>query len=1150
MHGFKSFAHKTEIPFDNKFNVILGPNGAGKSNVGDALCFVLGRLSAKSMRAEKASHLVFNGGRRGKPAQSAAVEITFDNSAKIFPEDAEEVTISRVINKDGNSTYRVNGKKRTRTEVLDLLAAARINPDGHNIVLQGDIIRFVDMSPLERRAFIEEISDVTVYEEKKHKALLELNKVEEKLNNAALILKERGVYLKELKEDRDQAAEFKELRNTVDANKATLLHLQLQEKQETGAAYDRDIQEKEAKVKEAETRIEALKEKIAGHKKEIEAINQEIEQKGEKEQLRVHRSIEELKVSLAEHRARISTLRDEISKIRQRKDQFQEEIGELKSKTATQTKQQRELEQSLVRKQKELKDIETAITQFKKKHNLESSREFELEMEKKEKSIEEREGIVQELRQQQQELLREKDKLEYQLQSIDERIGKVREVEKRHAKQLEQLQQRREDFKGITLRLTKCLDDDAGMAAQIANAKKNQEGIQETLADLHAKTRSIRANLATNNAIASIRKRKGVYGTVAELGQVEKKYALALETSAGAKMQHLVVDNDKTAAECIIFLKEKKVGAASFIPLTKIKARKISNEDRELLKQKGVHDFALDVVSFKPQYRKAFEHVFGNTIVVENIDTARQVGVGRIKMAALDGNIAEESGVMRGGYITKKLMAGFQEKDSLEEAVKLEEEIGQMETVIAGLLSGREANEKEIAALRTQRAELEATIITLEKTLHLEDTDLNATAELKKELIAALQQTETKLKSLNSSISSRNKELAELKTGKQQLRSQLHELRDPRLQAQLAAFEESRQQCREAILQLEHDSKNSSTQMTMIYPELEKIQEIIKQHDREEATFGTEIKELTEQIKVKVKELEQREKESTKFYSQYKESFAGRERISAAIGKIENGIESVREDVRTHERERNLLSLKNAEVRAKVAGLEEEFSRYKGIEIVKNKSPEQLRLEIEKFGSMLAKMSAVNMKALEVYEQVEKEFSSLIEKKRWLEKEKIDVLTLMNEIETKKKDHFMTTFTKVNDNFQRIFSSLFKKGKAYLQLDNPKNPFEDGLSVKVKLQGNRFLDIKSLSGGEKTLTALSFIFSIQEYQPSSFYVLDEVDAALDKHNSERLSQLIREYAENAQYVLISHNDAVISEADTLFGVSMNEGISKVTSLKI
>ncbi|HIH10876.1 TPA: AAA family ATPase [Candidatus Woesearchaeota archaeon] len=296
--------------------------------------------------------------------------------------------------------------------------------------------------------------------------------------------------------------------------------------------------------------------------------------------------------------------------------------------------------------------------------------------------------------------------------------------------------------------------------------------------------------------------------------------------------------------------------------------------------------------------------------------------------------------------------------------------------------------------------------------------------------------------------------------------------------------------------------------------------------------------------------MEQKEKESKDFYAQYKELFTVREKLTTEINKAETEIEYIREKMREFERETNIVSLRNAEIKARLAGLQEELNRYKDIELIKNKNTTEIQEELTRSEHALTQIPAVNMKALEIYEEVEREFNKLLEKKDSLEKEKTDVLTLMNEIETKKKDHFLKTFDQANENFQKIFSNLFKKGKAYLQLDNPNLPFDDGLSIKVKLAGNRFMDLKSLSGGEKTLTALSFIFAIQEYQPASFYILDEIDAALDKHNSETLAKLIRAYADRAQYIVISHNDSVIAEADTLYGISMQEGISKVTSLKI
>lgn len=1155
LHGFKSFAHKTDIPFDGKYNCILGPNGAGKSNLGDALCFVLGRLSAKSLRAEKAANLVFNGGKDKKPSSSAYVEIAFDNKKKVFPVNTEEVVINRTITKNGNSIYRVNGQKKTRTEILDLLATAKINPDGYNIILQGDITRFVDMNPVDRRKIIEEISDVSIYEEKKHKALLELQKVEEKLNNAEIILTERKTYLKELKKDRDQAFKFKELKDRIDSNKATYLHLQMKEREAVKEGYDAEVAKQQEKIKTLEEKITALRKKAEAHKAEITKINKEIEQKGEKEQLKVHRQIEDLKVSLAEERTRVSTLKDEINKIKQRKDQLALETQELEEKAATQDKQQQQLQQNINGRQKELQELEKNIVQFKKKHKIESSQELEKEMEQKDLLIEQRQEGVQQVRQQQQELLREKDQLEFQLSSLDERIAKVKEVEKEHKQQLEALQKYKNDFKAATLKLNKCLEQDSSYASQLANARRKVAEVQEKQAQLNAKTLSYQANLATDLAVRSIlenkKKFKGVHGTIVELGQVNKKYAQALEAAAGARMNHLVVEDDKTAADCITYLKENKLGSASFIPLNKIKSHEISSDDEKLLKKPGVHDFALNVVTFKPQYKKAFAYVFGKTLVVEDLDSARKIGIGTSRMVTLDGSLAEESGVMRGGFSARKASLGFKEKGSLEELEKAEKELAEWQGVIAGVEQKRDANLQEITALRNSRAELEAEVIKLEKSLHLDTHDLEASTELKKELQAKLKEVDTSLAAVQKNILTLNKELADLKSRKQTLRLEVNQLRDPRLLAQLSAFEDSRQKCREDLLRLESDLKNLLNRMEqMLAPEKEKMREISKQHAKEEQKFTAEIAKLTASIQAQEKELEVKEKESKEFYSSYKELFATREKLSADSSKAEQEVENLREKTRDCEREVNLISLKNAEVKAKLAGLQEEFSKYKNVPLLNNKSAEELKQEISKFEVMLSQMSAVNMKALEVYEQVEVEFNKLVEKKEELGKEKTDVLTLMNEIETKKKDHFMRTFDKANENFQKIFSNLFTKGKAYLELENPNNPFEEGLNIKVKLTGNRFMDIKSLSGGEKTLTALSFIFAIQEYQPASFYILDEIDAALDKQNSEILSKLIRSYADGAQYIVISHNDAIISEADTLFGVSMKDGVSKVTSLKI
>ncbi|MEK6938352.1 MAG: AAA family ATPase, partial [Nanoarchaeota archaeon] len=1051
IHGFKSFAHKTEIPFDNQFNCILGPNGSGKSNIGDAICFVLGRLSAKSMRVEKASNLIFNGGKNKKAAGEASVEIAFCNKKKIFPVDAEEVVLNRTISNEGNSVYRINGKKRTRTEVLDLMSAARINPEGYNIILQGDINHFVDMSPLERRRVIEEISDVSIYEEKKHKALLEMDKVDEKLNNATIILQERKTHLKELKKDRDQALRFKEVRDKIDSYKATRVHLLIQEKEKARQEHEKEMGKFQEQLTKAEKEIFQLKERVNENKQKINKINQEIETKGEKEQVSVHKEIEDLKVNLAKDKTRISTLKDEINKIQQRKDQLKQDIEELGEKTSVSKENKKDLEQKISQKEKEVKDLEKSIADFKKKNKIETSQDLDKEIEDKDKLIEKKQEEVQQIRQKQQELLREKDRLEYQIQGMDERLKKVKEVEQQNKGQIKELQQKKTDFKAATLRLNACLDQDSSFASQLSNARKKLVETQERSAKLNAKSLSMQAELMSNKALSSIlenkKKFKGVHGTVSELGQVNKKYALALESAAGNRLQNIVVDNENVAAECIQYLKSNKLGSASFIPLNKIKSQEISSEDQKLAKIPGVHDFAINLISFKPQYQKAFGYVFGNTVVVEDVPTSIKVGISRIKMVTVEGDVAESSGVMKGGFLARRSSLGFQEKDSMDELERVEKEMGELEGVIANVEMKREANEKEISSLRLKKSEWEADIIKLEKTLHLDTNDLEINNEAKKEAQKRLQQVDQELNQIQKDITSINKLLGDLKEKKQNLRSEVNELRNPRLLAQLTAFEESRQKTREELMHLEGDLKNIKVQEEQMFaPEVEKIKEILKQHDKEESQFNVEIKKLGEKISVQEKELVEKEKASKDFYSKYKEMFNQRDKLSQEVNAKENEIEASREKSRGQERDINLISLKNAEVKAKLAGLQEEFSRYQNVTILKDKNVEQMQEEISKFEVTLAQMSAVNMKALEIYEQVEKEYGELIEKKDSLEKEKVDIMTLMNEIESRKKDHFMKTFEKANENFQRIFTSLFKKGKAYLQLENPQNIFEDGLS--------------------------------------------------------------------------------------------------------
>ena len=289
-----------------------------------------------------------------------------------------------------------------------------------------------------------------------------------------------------------------------------------------------------------------------------------------------------------------------------------------------------------------------------------------------------------------------------------------------------------------------------------------------------------------------------------------------------------------------------------------------------------------------------------------------------------------------------------------------------------------------------------------------------------------------------------------------------------------------------------------------------------------------------------------------KLQSKYKELFKVRNSLVDKLRELDIKKAELNEQTRQIELKLNQISLDRATIKAQLAGLAEESKQFKDVELIEGKSIGELKREIDRYEGMVATFGNVNLKSLEIYDSVEEEFKNLTEKRETLLKEKEDVEKMMYEIEIKKKGLFIKSFEKLNEKFQEFYKKLsVKGGEAFLTLENEENPFDGGVVIKVKRVGKRFVDLRSLSGGEKAMTALSLIFAIQEYNPATFYIMDEVDAALDKQNSEKLGKLVKEYSSKAQYIVISHNDFIIQEADTLFGVSMSEhGISKVISLKV
>ena len=1153
MKGFKSFAQKTEIPFEDNFNCILGPNGSGKSNVLDALCFVLGKSGAKSLRAEKTANLIYNGGKSKKPASHGEVSLYLDNSSQVFGDEFDVLKLTRIIKKSGQSDYKINDETRTRTQILDLLSKAKINPDGYNIILQGDIVRIVEMSPNERRQIIEEISGINIYEEKKQKALRELDRVEEKINEAQIILSERETYLKELKSDRDKAQRFKDLDEKVKRNKATIIHRDLKEKNSELQKLDAKKSVIEQKISQHETKTSELREKISGLKSDIDKINKEVEEKGEKEQVEIHKQVEQLKVDVALNNQRMETLKSELDKIKNRKKELQSSLEEVDSKSKILIDRKKEIEKRQQNKQAELEKVEKNIEGFRKKNKLDNASEVDKEIEEVDKEIESEQQIITSLREKQQSYLREKDRYETKLQGIDEKIEKLLGLEEENKKELEKLKNFKQEFKTTTTQLSQALSQDSTLSSEQSTAHTKLLSKKEQLSKLRAKSASIREQISGGQAINEVLNMnlKGVYGCISDLGNVDSQHSLALEVAAGGRIRSIVVETDEIAAKCINHLKTKRSGIASFIPLNKIRSVEI-NQSLRNMKKPGVIGLALDLVNFDHKYKKAFEYVFGNTLVVKDIETARKIGVGTVRMVTLSGDIVETSGAMQGGHRRRSKGVGFAEKDVQEDIERLEKEVLKLETVVQEVSQKRRENEEVISRLRELKANLEGDIIKLEKTLRVDSDDLGSDKNEKKRLAEEIKELEEKIDDISMNITAKNRSLASLKTKKQELREQISNLRNPALLAELTSYDQKKTELKEELGELAIESRKIDAEMESIYgPEKENIAKIFKQLEKEQEDFLKEHTQLKEKTQKQEKELKEKEKSEKEFYQKFKDLFNKRTKLNDEANKHENQIIEINSKIRESEQKLNVNNMELAKIKAQISGLEEEQKHFEGVKIYDSKSTADINKEIREFERMMENFGAVNMRALEIYEKVEEEYNKLKAKKESLIQEQKDVLVMINEVDNKKKVLFMKTFDVVSHNFKEIFSMLSTKGQAYIELEDKNDPFNGGLNIKVRLSGTKYMDIRSLSGGEKTMTALAFIFAVQEHEPAAFYVLDEVDAALDKKNSERLAKLVQQYSKRAQYIIISHNDGVIQEADNLYGISMNEhGMSKVTSLKI
>ncbi len=1201
--NFKSFGGTTSVPLIGGFTVISGPNGSGKSNILDSLLFCLGLASSKGMRADRLPDLVNNTqSAKARSTIEASVTVTLDLSdltpeeqgsvpptvvveesipvaeepapveeatrkAKITATPGNDWSVTRKLRVTSQGTYTsnyyINGISCTLTELHQELEKLRIYPEGYNVVLQGDVTSIISMNAYQRREIIDELAGVAAFDRKIHQAKDTLEEVKEKEDACRIIETELTAQCDRLSQDKAKAEKYQKLRTEF-----------LQKQSWEGVLSWRSLQAQQEKLvnqvqagvttcDQLTNQLTTLNVEIQTKSVELDRLNAHVKALGEEQVLAVQSTLATKEAEKKQRRQKQAELETTQQETKKRLQQHQQEIQQHQQSL-------QEIAQQML--------VETSgITSLHQQ--CDASRQ----------ELENSHGVASEIAsaseawvQQQTSLNRQ---IETLLQTLDPGRAEQAQLSERSRQLWELIQQQTQLIQTLEPDLAQKQTECDRLETKF---NSNSEPIQDLAQTLAATEQELQIQQETQNRLLQEQREKqrqldkleaqtaaqqevqgtqaskvilqagipGVCGLVAQLGRVEPRYQLALEIAAGSRLGYIVVEDDAIAAAGIELLKQKRAGRATFLPLNKIHGQRISPV-AALRYANGFIDYAVNLVESESNYRDIFSYIFGNTVVFSTLEQGRNY-LGQHRIVTLGGELLETSGAMTGGSITGRssLRFGTPESTDSEEVVSLRNRLVDIERIldrcheaIASLTirtkqlaaelnetrQGRRENqlrwEQLVKEVKTSTSQLESTQLQLNQ-----NTEKLTTVESRLNvLLAELPRQEQQLQQLRQSLldletsqtpQEWKKIQAEIKNQEQQLQQREFTLRES--EQKLRNFEHQQQRLQEKIQELEQrileyqgEERSCSEAMVGIYEEITTMEEEITQ-------IRASLSEMEKKLGVEKQQRDTTEQELRSHRLRHQQ-------LEWELQKLQENQDNRRQE---------LASLQ-IQLQTVVAELPNPLP-----EVPDKVNLEELQKELRAIGKRLQAMEPVNMLALEEYERTENRLAQLSEKLQTLEGERTELLLRIENFTTLRQKAFKEAFDAVNENFQSIFATL-SEGDGYLQVDNPEDPFSSGLNLVAHPKGKPVQRLASMSGGEKSLTALSFIFALQRYRPSPFYAFDEVDMFLDGANVERLARMIKQEAQQAQFIVVSLRRPMIESAERTIGVTQARGAhTQVLGIKL
>lgn len=1169
--GFKSFADRTKIEFEEGVTAVIGPNGSGKSNITEAIRWVLGEQSAKSLRGGKMPDIIFAGSESRKQLNIAEVTVVLDNTDNYLPLGFSEVSVTRRYRRTGESDFFINKKACRLKDIQDLFMDSGLGKESFSIISQGKVEAIFASKPEDRRGIFEEAAGVLKYKQRKRKAEQKLFETEDNLSRVQDIIYELEDQLTPLAAQSEAAKEFLTLKKELTATDVSLTVAKIKQTRDSWESAKTDFEELSKTVEEKSRFIQQTEQQLGTLREKRGSLDEQLET-GQQQLLHLSEALKQAegqKALLSERSKNTqktsAEYRETLNEQRKKKDDAQANLQEVQTQQADKQTEKVALEEKIQQLTNEaekykkspkelLEDLRgTYVELMQESANVSNElkyleRQYTQETAKNQQSVTRFEALrdqLEELTEQQSAAQTKTKTLEAQLTEEQENYRRLAEEKNAAQQQLQKEQQLMYD-----------------MMSQVQQARARQKSLQEIQENYSGFYQGVRSVLQHKEQLS------GIVGAVAELIEVPEKYTLAIETALGASAQHIIVENEKDARQGITFLKKQRSGRGTFLPLTTIKPRSLGAHHYQAIKDvDGFLGVASELVSFSENVAPVMQNLLGAIVIARDLDSAnllaRQLRY-QVRVVSLDGDVMNAGGSMTGGA-TKQGNRGnlFNQGHELAEWTKRYEEINQA-------LQAKEAFVRDLQAKVADQTESLETLRTQGEQTRLAYQEAQSSEE---RVVTEL----TRLQKEQSLFSYEAKELESF-LNDYQVQKETLEFKQVELKTQQDKINQEIQQLNEESDQLEEKRAGINAELSRLQADYAVLDERLLYLERQALGFEEQINELTNQIVNLENQLlalssdsSDHEESEESLTQRLTELATAREHLQEQLAVWKEMRQSLQQQVdqadselteANREQKQLLARQSQADVQKNryelkldnaLAYLQEEYSlTFEGAEAQADPEIDQqvAQTEVSRLKQAIEKLGPVNLNAIEQYQQVEERYDFLTTQRDDLLSAKEQLFETMDEMDDEVKTRFFTTFQAIREKFNVVFPNMFGGGRAELVLTDPDDLLNTGIEIEAQPPGKKLQSLSLLSGGERALTAIALLFSIIQVRPVPFCVLDEVEAALDEANVARFGRYLSAFQNDTQFIVVTHRKGTMEAADVLYGVTMQEsGVSKIISVR-